>query len=403
MDRRKFLQLFGSATVAGVPGFTFQNRPNRVVVVGGGIIGASIAYHLAKRGTEVMLFERARPASGATGNSFAWINANFSKQPLGYYYLSRMGIEAYRHLEHELKGNLKVKWGGSLSWHDEANQAQQLREQVERHQTWGYATNLVDEDEFRRLEPNVTPGPVLAAAHCAQEASVDPVHVVDVLLQEAQSLGAKVEYPCEVTGLDIRWSRLRGVRTTKGDVETDALVIAAGVASPRLAAMAGLEVPLKESPGVLAHTKPVTSLISRVTLSPGGHIKQHFDGRIVTGAGFSATPNMQRTREQGERLLQAVERYLPELKDAALDRVTRGFRVLPQDGYPIVGFPESTPNIYLAVMHSGVTLSPLIGRLAALEILDGVRVDLLEPYRLSRFSAANMGRMPVEQDVSGRH
>ena len=394
MDRRQFLQLFGGVTVAGLPGFQFPSRPNRVVVVGGGIIGASIAYHLAKRGTEVMLFERERPASGATGNSFAWINASFSKQPWGYYYLSRMGIEAYRHLEHELKGDLKVKWGGSLAWHDEADQAQRMREQVGRHQAWGYATHLVDEDEFRRLEPHVTPGPVLAAAHSEQEASVDPVHVVDVLMQEAQGLGVKVDYPCEVTGLDLRWSRLRGVRTTKGDVEADALVIAAGVDSPRLAAMAGLEVPLQDSPGVLAHTKPLTSLIGRVTLSPGGHLKQLFDGRIVTGATFRGTPDMEPTREEGERVLQAMERYLPELKDAELDRVTKGWRVLPKDGYPIVGFPEGTPDVYLAVMHSGVTLSPLIGRLAALEILDGVRVDLLQPYRLSRFAAAEM---------SGRH
>ena len=221
MKRRKFLQLFSGVTVASFPGFASQSRPNRVVVVGGGIIGSSIAYHLAKRGTEVTLLERSQPASGATGNSFAWINASFAKQPLRYYNLNRMGIDAYRHLERELNGDLKINWGGSLIWHDGATQAQRLRDQVWRHQTWGYATHLVEADEFRRLESRITPGPALAAAHSEHEASVDPVHVVDVLMQKAQALGAKVEYPCEVTGLDLRWSRLRGVCTTQGDVEAE--------------------------------------------------------------------------------------------------------------------------------------------------------------------------------------
>ena len=70
----------------------------------------------------------------------------------------------------------------------------------------------------------------------------------------------------------------------------------------------------------------------------------------------------------------------------AVESVTLGYRVLPVDGFPIVGFPERRPNLYIAAMHSGMTMCPIIGQLAAMEILDGVTVDLLASYRLSRFT-----------------
>jgi glycine/D-amino acid oxidase-like deaminating enzyme len=75
------------------------------------------------------------------------------------------------------------------------------------------------------------------------------------------------------------------------------------------------------------------------------------------------------------------------LAKLTLEKVTLGFRPLPKDGYPLIGFPEGAPGIYLAVMHSGVTLSPIVGKLAALEILDGVEVELLSSYRHSRFDS----------------
>ena len=78
---------------------------------------------------------------------------------------------------------------------------------------------------------------------------------------------------------------------------------------------------------------------------------------------------------------------LPHLSKAPIEKVTLGFRPLPKDSHPIVGFPAGHPDIYITVMHSGITLGPLIGRLAATEILDGVRVDPLAPYRLERFKS----------------
>ena len=361
-------------------------RQRRIVIVGGGIIGASIAYHTAKRGGRVTLIEKKRPAGGATENSFAWINSN-SKYPAHYGRLNWLSVLEYRRLQQELGGELNIQWGGSLGWTGDAQAAHQLRRQVREHLSWGYPMQLVDEARFHALEPELQPGPVLAAVHATQEGSLDPVHATEVLLQRAAAFGARIEYPCEITGIDLRWGELQGLRTTCGDIATDTLVIAAGVDTPRLAAMVGLEVPLRDSPGVLAHTKPTSSLVGRVVLSPGGHWKQKLDGRLVVGTGFGRSPTTDTSSAQGQRILEDASSYVPRLAELPLERVTLGWRPLPSDNHPILGFATGAPDIYLAVMHSGVTLAPLVGRLVALEVLENIRVELLEPYRLSRFEA----------------
>ena len=81
-----------------------------ILVIGAGIIGASIAYHLARRGAPVTVIDRSQPAGGATSQSFAWINASY-RNPKPYYHLRVHGMQEYRRLEHELDGALRVKWG----------------------------------------------------------------------------------------------------------------------------------------------------------------------------------------------------------------------------------------------------------------------------------------------------
>src|SRR5439155_8368914 len=128
----------------------------------------------------------------------------------------------------------------------EAN-AKRFREEVQHHQAWGYPAHLIDEPALRALEPHIEPGQVAASAHAEIEGSVDPVAVTETLIKRADGAGAKVTYPAEVTGLDERGGRLQAVRTTAGDVPTDVLVIACGPDTPRIAAMAGVRVPLRDS------------------------------------------------------------------------------------------------------------------------------------------------------------
>jgi len=362
-----------------------QSLSEHVVVAGAGIVGASIAYHLAKRGAKVTVVEASQAGAGATGKSFGWINATFSKTPQSYFELNCMGIAGWRRLQRELNGELQVQWGGSVAWLPPGDEADALQKSARRHQEWGYGATLIDEHEVRRLLPAIVPGEIGVAVWSPEEGTVDPLQAANLLLKKAQEYGAEVLCPCAVTGLVCADRFLRRIETTRGTIEAHVLVLACGVDSPRLAEMAGVRIPLKDSPGVLIHIAPQPRMIDPVVLAPGTHFKQEWDGRIVTGGQIVAgvgTSITEASVDQAEQIFKQVQRFLPALDGVAIERVTLGYRVMPENEFPMIGFTGRCSNLYVAAMHSGVTLAPLIGELAAREILDGERVGSLEGYSI---------------------
>jgi glycine/D-amino acid oxidase-like deaminating enzyme len=382
MNRRRMIELLSAPLMTTV---SLKAKQDHVVIAGAGIMGASIAYHLARRGADVTMLEKQQPGAGATGNSFAWLNATFSKQPRSYYELNLAGIAGWRRLSLEFP-DLQVQWGGSVQWSEPGTSADRLRKNIAQHEAWGYPVHAVDAAEIAALLPSITPGAVGAACFANQEGTVDPMHALTVFLEHAKANGVKIEYPAEVTGIATSNGRITAVESTRGRFPCDFLVLASGVDTERLARLVNVRVPLKDSQGVLAHTKPHERLLGRIALAPGANIKQNPDGRIVTGMDFGSTVVKDANHELGMSLLKNAERFLKKLTGAELERVTLGHRVLPKDDLPIVGFAPECPNLYVAAMHSGMTLSPFIGQIAAMEILDGADVDLLKPYRPSRFA-----------------
>jgi glycine/D-amino acid oxidase-like deaminating enzyme len=403
-QRRDFLKrLAGLAGAAMLPSTSLAGAPSDpIVIVGGGILGASLAYHLSRRGAQVTLLEKEAPAAGATSRSFAWLNADFSKQPLHYHTLNKLGVWAYRLLEHELPA-LPVQWGGCLQWHLDELRAGQLRRQIRQLQEWGYAVRAISEADFHSLEPDFHPGKILGASFAEQEGFANPTELTNLLVKNAREAGAEVIYPCEVTGLGLQGGRVRFVKTTNGEFPARVLILAAGVGTPALASLAGVHVPLVPAPGLLVHTKPMPALAHRVLIGPEAHFKQYRDGGMVIGDDFGPSPTpahdaldrhpldfpndaIRKLHEQ--RILKQAAQYLPAAEKAPVEKVTLGWRPMPKDGFPVIGPTESCPNLYILVTHSGVTLASILGELVAQEILDGVAVAMLEPYRPSRFQEA---------------
>jgi glycine/D-amino acid oxidase-like deaminating enzyme len=279
-----------------------------------------------------------------------------------------------------------VRWGGSLEWTDTSERAARQTETLRRLQSWGYPIHLIDEGRLRKFEPSVVPGNVSSVVHAENEGSVDPVGATEAILARAIRGGARVEYPVEIVGVDLRDGHLRAVKTNQGDIDADVLVVACGVDTPKVAAMAGVTVKLTRSPGILVHTAPRSITVDRVLLSPIGNIKQKVDGRIVTGLDFGPAKAEDTTKEFGEQFLKRMSAVLPSLAGASVEKVTLGLRPMPTDSHPIIGFPEGRQDVYITVMHSGITLAPLVGRLVATEILDDIRAELLAPFRLERFN-----------------
>ena len=399
--RRDFVaSLLGAGSIALIRPSWSAARALRVGIVGGGIVGASIAFHMARAGARVFLFEKTGPAMGATRNSFAWLNA--FTDDAHYRALRIQSLLAYRKLDGPL--DLRIIWSGYVNWASNASEAATVRANAAQiASTVQPARNLTSE-EFVRLDPKVAVGELVEAIYCPTDGHLDPVFVTHRFLDAARRAGTEIQYPCELTAVRTRAGRLTGVVTNLGEYPLDRLVVAAGVDTPRVLAMVDYPLTLKHAPGILAHSAGIAPLTRLVHDAPGGlSFKQMADGSVV---GTDAPnppdipahqgirqhvedfPSAELRSRHGERILTKIWRYLPDARGAQLERLTLGFRPMPLDEFPVMGALPGLADIHVAVTHSGVTLAPIIGRLTTEEVLHGTRSSMFAPYRPERFSAA---------------
>ena len=373
-----------------------------IAVIGAGILGASIAWRISARGYQVTVIEKAAPGSGASSHSFAWINAG-SKQPISYHNLNRRSLEMWPRFAAALADDgdvtsIGLRWGGKVSWESDSYRAEQLVAEVGQLQSWGYPTRLIKAAELSELEPSLSVGEVFAAEYSENEAQVEPQLVVDACMRRLAEREAAVHTNTEVTGFEVgSGGRISAVKTTAGEFDCDAVVVAAGTGISALAAKAGVSVPQAKSPGVIIRTTPLPRLLNNVpvvyapALDEGRqeiHIRQCADGRMMIGEGNQESLAEDDSQAHADDLLERARHYLPGLAGAEAIPVPVGWRPMPLDGYPVMGFADESPNLYVSLTHSGVTLAPVLSELAALEVCDGASADaVLGPYRPGRFGS----------------
>lgn len=251
---------------------SFKSSPH-VVVIGAGIVGASIAWRLAARGFRVTLVDKDTPGGGASSHSFAWINAG-SKQPIGYHNLNRRSLEMWDHFAAAIaddgdSANVGLRWGGKVSWEIDASGAERLVSEVRELQSWGYPTRLISASQLAELEPSLSVAEVAAAEYSENEAQVEPQLVVNACIRRLAELDAEVHADTEVIGFRQGDGGSGSVvETTSGDIECDTVVLAAGTAVTSLAALAGVDVPQERSPGVVIRTNPYQSVAALASECP---------------------------------------------------------------------------------------------------------------------------------------
>ncbi len=176
IQRRTFLKVAGSlAATAAFSSSTFgKEQKLSVGVVGGGIVGASIAMHLSRTGAHVTLFEKSAPATGATGKSFAWINA-FTSDP-HYRALRLKSIYAYQELDRQLQ--LHITWGGAIHWAVTLAEAERMKASVAEFNQAGYPARMITPEDLAELAPNLRLGPFDAASFSPLDGHMDPVYLI---------------------------------------------------------------------------------------------------------------------------------------------------------------------------------------------------------------------------------
>jgi glycine/D-amino acid oxidase-like deaminating enzyme len=342
------------------------------VVVGAGIVGASIAWHLARSGAQVTIIDAGEPGGVATRNSWAWINASWGN-PEPYYRLRIQAMDDWRRLEGDMPG-LHVAWTGSLNWELPAEELQAF---ADRHLAWGYDIRCVGRAEARRIEPGLADPPDLAV-FAPREGAVEPVAVTHQLLAAAQDLGATVLANNPVTSVALHAGRVVGVDCKQGRVAADQVVLAAGAGSLGIAATIGLSLPITNPPALLVVTRPHAPVLNGLVMSPAVQLRQMPDGRFAAAASYDGA------EDAVDRVLDSARRLLRSGSSLALDFHAVGRRPIPEDRLPLVGRADGVDGLYVAVTHSGVTLAPAIGRFSADEILTGRRHPLLQPFGLDR-------------------
>lgn len=358
-----------------------------IVVVGAGVVGAHVAYRLAWRGARVTVLDAESPGGGASGTSFAWINA-FAKTPRDYHALNRGGMDEYAGLAAELGGVGWLHQQGCLHWQATLEGQAGLRRTVERLAAWQYPAEILSPRQARELEPDLCLGPqVEELVFAAREGYVDVVPCIAALLAGARRHGARVLSDHRVSGVVREGDRIRGVVTDAGvRVDADVVVDCAGTATDEVARLAGVTVPLERVPGRLIYTTPVATTLRRPVQAPDVHFRPDGGGRIVLATvehdGIADRDDPSWTPE---RSLATAVPHLPALAGARVEAVRIGVRPMPRDRMPIVGSFPGLEGFYVIVSHSGVTLGPLWGRVAVAEILDRTPDPRLDGYRPTRF------------------
>ena len=353
-----------------------------VIVIGAGIIGASIARHLARRGAAVTVVAT-RTGGEATPNSFAWINASWGN-PEFYYRLRLRSMREWARLAKDLPA-LPLQWSGGLCWDLPVGQ---LEAYAVEHGGWGYDLRPVDRAKSLTIEPNLAEPPEFAL-FAAEEGAVEPVAAAKLMLGDAFRLGATLLPDVVVEGLVEESGRIVGVRTSDATLRADHVVLAAGSGSLAIAATADLDLPMSSPPGLIVHSRPHAKILNGLVIAPHLHMRQTTEGRVIAGSDFGGSDPGADPQGVADDLFSAMKAMLRNGDGLELETFTVGHRPTPVDGFPIIGAVDQAPGLYLAVMHSGVTLAPLVGLLAANEIIGGTPDASLAPLRFSRFASGN--------------
>ena len=378
-----------------------------VVVAGGGVIGTSIAYQLAKRGVKVALVERSGLGSG-TSSACAMSVQMQTKTPGAKLKLAQESLSVHRALEEELGRDLEFANEGGMIVAETEDEAEYLQAKVATLQDHGLEIYYLDSKEARVAQPALSER-ILGSTYCPDDSVINPLYLAVAFGEEAARLGARIYTYTAVTGLAVRNGLIQQVHTSGGKIETEAVVNACGVWAPELAQMVGLDLPIVPRRGQIFVTEPAPALFKGLVLAaqylmsksvpsgkgepsdnlPAGVVAyQTRRGNVLVGstrefAGFNHHVNQEGLR----KLMHGTVQLMPIMRYLHVVRAFAGLRPASPDGLPILERSPGIPNFYVAAGHEGdgIALSPITGVRMAQLVLGEIEESRLAPFSSKRF------------------
>jgi sarcosine oxidase, subunit beta len=369
-----------------------------ILIVGGGVIGNAIAYHLARQGRQVLVIDRSQIADSPAAS---WASAGGVRRQGRHPAEAMLAIEAiqrWKTLELELESDLRYRRGGNLLLAESDTEASQLSKFVDQQHEMGFANvQFVDRKEALSIVPGLNDR-VVAGSYSPDDGQADPVLTTRAFAKAAQHHGASYWTGIYTSSLFIHKDHTAGVKTERGELKAEHVILAAGAWSDELAATVGLRLPIRtrafqmilSTPSPSYQLEPVISAVSRVL-----SLKQVANGAFLLGGGWLGDPSpdrrsyvMRSTSIQGNWATGGE--LLPVVGDLQIARSWCGLEAQSFDDIPFIGQVSGLSGLTLAVGFSGhgFALAPAIGRCVADQIngLSTPELEAFNPTRIATFS-----------------
>jgi sarcosine oxidase subunit beta len=353
-----------------------------VVIIGSGIVGSSVAYHLAQQGcTNVLVIEReAHQGKGSTGKSMGGVRAQFST-PVNIQ-MSKYSIDFFAEFDEVVGHPADYRAHGYLFCATNEKHLAYLKGNRERQNALG-VTNVewVTPEDIVKMVPQLRVDDILGGTFCPTDGFVDPHSVMMGFMLNAREKGVRLWLDTQVTGIQVDANRVKSVITSRGSVSTPVVVNAAGAWAAQIADMAGAELPVEPLRRQLVPTEPFDQLPQRfpmvIDMSTGFHFRREGKGILLAWNDPKETPGFKTDFDESfvEKILTHAASRVPVLAEAGVNprRAWAGLYEMTPDHHAIIGPATDVEGLYFVNGFSGhgVMHSPASGRITADLILQG--------------------------------
>lgn len=369
-----------------------------VIIVGAGSIGTPAALALAQVGIRTLVIDAApSPGQGANKAAIGGIRATHSAP--AKISLARRSLELFRTWEERHGDNIEWQEGGYTFVAYREQEMETLQRLLQTQQALGLNIAWLQRDQMLEVVPDLNPDGLLGGTYSPEDGSASPLLAVHAFWRRARALGAEFRFGERLTEILVENGRVRGVRTEKGEYLAPIVINAAGGWARQVAAMAGVDLPVKPDLHEAAITEPVAPFLRPmvVDIRPVGgsanyYFYQHRTGQVI----FCITPSPQiwgESREETSEFLPMVARrmveLMPRLQHLRVRRTWRGHYPMTPDGSPIIGWAGEADGLLLAagMCGQGFMLGPGVGELLARMVegrlgpADAVILEKLSPHR----------------------
>ena len=365
----------------------------KVIVVGFGVLGAAVSYHLARLGATVLTIDAGSSKPKVSEATFSCLSV-FGTRSESYLEFRLRAMRYLRELCGAIRADHAVRMNGTLRWSGDDRRRKLLERDAQFLLDHQVRCRRVSAGKVAALEPELRVPPDQDLFHVPDEGWLDVAPYIGRLLAGEPSGAVEVRTTvvsiCEPAATCVR------VRTSDGWLEADRVVLAAGTQTAALARCIGVALPVEEHPGVLAFSARTSVPLKHVIYADDVHFSadaaQRIVGALTAPHGQAPIPSQEEARNEARDVLDRASHWLPNLRGSAVAVAKVGVRPVPADGFPIAGWLPGSDRVYVLTSHSGVTLSALLGRWCAQEVAGGAPVDELKPYHPERFSICKPAR-----------